>query len=133
MRRDDFDIETQGVYKGFDLSGFADEDLTAVVGKIEEIHAGMRRLKELCAKIVESGAVDEAGDLSEFALGGLRNDPPSVRVAKAKAFQISYERQFESDDSEPINPFEFETTEIYRLMQKLTGRVNPVPSIWEFN
>ncbi|MEM4658484.1 MAG: hypothetical protein QXX77_08715 [Candidatus Methanosuratincola sp.] len=128
MRRDD--IETHGVYKGFDLSGFEDEDLTVVVGKIEEIHAGMKRLRELCTKIVETGAVDDVGDHS---LGGIKDDPPSVRVAKAKAFQISYERQFESEDSEPINPLEFETTEIYRIMQKLTGRANPVPSIWEFN
>lgn len=155
MVRKDFDFEAQDSYLGFDLSDFDEIDLPEVVDKIEAIHDALLHLKELCDRVVSVSApvsVDErpatvletvrlygdsgdehAKEFSALVLHALENEPPSVQIAKAKAFRISYERQFEDGEAEPVHPFDFQETEVFRVMQKLTGKKAPVPSLLEFN
>jgi len=161
MVRKDFDFEAQDSYMGFDLSDFDETDLPEVVDKIEAIHEALQHLKELCDRVVSVSApeypvspvsVDErpatvletvrlygdsgderAKEFSALVLGALENDSPSVQIAKAKAFRISYERQFEDGEAEPVHPFDFQETEVFRVMQKLTGKKAPVPSLLDLS
>ncbi|GIW47432.1 MAG: hypothetical protein KatS3mg078_1309 [Deltaproteobacteria bacterium] len=145
-------------YKGFDLSDVDEKDLSEVMEKIDLIHENMRTIKELCKKLVSiyepiqhnmeklkkiepdvhqkimEEAIKLYGEekgkqLVELILGRVDQESLKIQIAKAKAFIISYERQFEDENGEPIHPSEFEESDVFKTMQKLTGGKNPLPSL----
>lgn len=158
MVRDDFDYDSPSNYKGFDLSEVDEKDLSDVMDKIDLIHENMKTIKELCQKLVSiyepivqnikrlkeiepdvhqkimEEAIKLYGDekgrqLVELILGRPDQDSIKLQVAKAKAFIISYERQFEDDYTEPIRPSEFQESDVFKTMERLTGGKNPLPSL----
>jgi len=155
---DDFDIDSPGNYKGFDLSDIDEKDLSDLMERIDLIHENMKTIKELCKKLISiyetiehnmerlektepdvhqkimEEAINLYGDekgkqFVELILGKLDQDSIKVQTAKAKAFIISYERQFEDDYMEPIHPSEFQESDVFKMMQKLTGGKNPLPNL----
>ncbi|HEX3036925.1 MAG TPA: hypothetical protein VHT73_17700 [Thermodesulfobacteriota bacterium] len=65
----------------------------------------------------------------EMLLGNLDENSLKLQIAKAKAFIISYERQFEDEETEPIQPTQFEESDVVKMMKRLTGGKNPLPSL----
>jgi|GEM_PF-1456009 hypothetical protein len=157
---DDFDYESPGNYKGFDLSEIDDKDLSNLIEKIDLIHKNLKTVKELCKKLISiyehepakqnvdklravepdvhqtimEEAIklygDERGrEFVELILGRLDEDSLKQQVSKAKAFIISYERQFEDEDVELIHPSEFQNSDVFKTMQKLTGGKNLLPDL----
>ncbi len=155
---DDFDFDSPGNYKGFDLSDIDEKDLSDLMEKIDLIHENMKTIKELCKKLISiyepielnverlkkaepdvhqkimEEAINLYGDekgkqFVELILGKLDQDSVKIQTAKAKAFIISYERQFEDDYTEPIHPSEFQESDVFKTMQKLTGGKNPLPRL----
>lgn len=155
---DDFDYDSPSNYKGFDLSDIDEKDLSDLMEKIDLIHENMNTIKELCKKLVSiyepvehnmeklkkiepdvhqtimEEAIklygDEKGrEFVKLILGKLDQDSIKIQTAKAKAFIISYERQFEDDYTDPINPSEFQESDVFKTMQKLTGGKNPLPNL----
>ncbi len=154
---DDFDYDSPSNYKGFDLSDTDDKDLSNLMEKIDLIHKNLKTVKELCKKLVSiyetqnieklktiepdvhktimEEAIklygDEKGkEFVELILGKLDEDSLKFQIAKAKAFIISYERQFEDEeDVEPIHPSEFQNSDVFKIMQKLTGGKNLLPDL----
>ncbi|MBI2485759.1 MAG: hypothetical protein HYW01_02130 [Deltaproteobacteria bacterium] len=156
---DDFDYDSPSNYKGFDLSDIDEKDLSDLMEKIDLIHENMNTIKELCKKLVSiyepvehnmeklkkiepdvhqtimEEAIklygDEKGrEFVKLILGKLDQDSIKIQTAKAKAFIISYERQFEDDYTDPINPSEFQESDVFKTMQKLTGGKNPLPNLF---
>jgi predicted transcriptional regulator len=154
----DDDYLSPSNYKGFDLSDIDEKDLPDVMEKIDLIHENMKTIKELCKKLisiyepiennmeklkkvepdVHQKIMEEAiklyGDekgrrLVELILGKLDQESIRLQIAKAKAFIISYERQFEDESVDPIHPSEFEESDVFKIMQKLTGGKNPLPTL----
>lgn len=145
---DTFDFELPGSYKGFDLSEFDESELPELLERIDYIHGNMMSMKELCKKMLELRGPtsldlrdrvtaegvklygEERGkELSRLVLGKTDQSSFARQIATARAFQISYERQFEDEESEPIDPFEFEESDVFKIMQKLTGGENPLPDL----
>jgi hypothetical protein len=155
---DDFDYDSPSNYKGFDLSDIDEKDLSDLMEKIDLIHENMKTIKELCKKLVSiyepvehnmeklrkiepdvhKTIMEEAiklyggekgREFVELILGKLDQDSIKVQTAKAKAFIISYERQFDDDYTDPINPSEFQESDVFKTMQKLTGGKNPLPNL----
>ncbi|MGE5443886.1 MAG: hypothetical protein ACM3SR_04695 [Ignavibacteriales bacterium] len=157
---DDFDYESPGNYKGFDLSETDDKDLSNLIEKIDLIHKNLKTVKELCKKLISiyehepakqnieklkavepdvhqtimEEAIklygDERGrEFVELILGRLDEDSLKQQVSKAKAFIISYGRQFEDEDVELIHPSEFQNSDVFKTMQKLTGGKNLLPDL----
>lgn len=159
MAMDDFDYDSPSNYKGFDLSDIDERDLSDLMEKIDVIHENMETMRELCKKLIsiyepiEQSAEklkrvepdvhqkimeeairlygDEKGkQFVELVLGRLDQDSIKIQIAKAKAFIISYDRQFEDEYMmDPINPSEFQESDVFKTMQKLTGGKNPLPSL----
>lgn len=154
----DFDYDSPGDYKGFDLSEIEDKDLSNLIEKIDLIHKNLKTVKELCKKLitiydptkqniemlkaiepdVHQTIMEEAiklyGDekgkeFVELVLGRLDEDSLKLQISKAKAFIISYERQFEDEDVELIHPSEFQNSDVFKIMQKLTGGKNLLPDL----
>ena len=155
---DDFDYESPSNYKGFDLSDIDEKDLSDLMEKIDLIHENMNRIKELCKKLVsiyepidhDLGTLkktepdvhqtimeeainlygDEKGrEFVELILGKLDQDSLKIQKARARAFIISYDRQFDDDYTDPIHPSEFQESDVFKTMQKLTGGKNPLPNL----
>jgi hypothetical protein len=154
---DDFDYDNPNNYKGFDLSDTDDKDLSNLMEKIDLIHTNLKTVKELCKKLVSiyepqnmeklktiepdvhktimEEAIklygDEKGkEFVELILGKLDEDSLKFQISKAKAFIISYERQFEDDeDVELIHPSEFQNSDVFKITQKLTGGKNLLPDL----
>jgi hypothetical protein len=155
---DDFDYDSPSNYKGFDLSDIDEKDLSDLMEKIDLVHENMKTIKELCKKLVSiyepvehnmeklrkiepdvhKTIMEEAiklyggekgREFVELILGKLDQDSIKVQTAKAKAFIISYERQFDDDYTDPINPSEFQESDVFKTMQKLTGGKNPLPNL----
>ena len=155
---DDFDYYSPSNYKGFDLSDIDEKDLSDLMEKIDLIHENMKTIKELCKKLISiyepidnnmeklkkvepdvhqkimEEAIklygDEKGrEFVELILGKLDQDSIKIQTAKAKAFIISYERQFDDDYTDPIHPSEFQESDVFKTMQKLTGGKNPLPNL----
>ena len=145
---DRFDYDFLVNYKGFDLSEFDDSELPELLDKIDFIHHNMKSMNEICKKLVEYGKPVSVGfqdkviseaiklygeqdgrEFSRLVLGKIEKNAITRQVATARAFQISFERQFEDEDSEPIDPYEFEDTDIFKIMKKLTGGENPLPDL----
>ena len=150
------DYEGPSSYKGFDLSDIDYRDLPDLMEKIDELHTNLRTIKELCERLVSAyepirwsmkryevmaepdihqSIMEEAikiygkekgREIIENILGKLGHEPIELQLAKAKAFVIAYERQFEDEDAEPIPPSQFQNSDVYRSMQKLTGSENPL-------
>ena len=154
---DDFDSDIPVNYRGFDLSEIDYNELPALMEKIDTIHEDMNRIKNLSNKLIgiyESsepvkGGVsadqvsvyqkfinegikeygeDRGRELIELLLGG-PHESPKQQIAKAKALLISYERLFEDEESEPIPPSQFEESDIFKTIKKLTGNKNLFPSL----
>ena len=64
------------------------------------------------------------GAFAESDFRGLKQ-----QIAKAKALIISYERLFEDEESEPITPSQFEESDIFKTIKKLTGNKNLFPAL----
>jgi hypothetical protein len=155
---DDFDYDSPGNYKGFDLSEIEDKDLSDLMEKIDLIHQNLKTVKELCKKLISvyeptkqniemlkaiepdihqkimEEAIklygDERGkEFVELVLGRLDEDSLKLQISKAKAFIISYERQFEDEDIELIHPSDFQNSDVFKTMQKLTGGKNLLPNL----
>jgi hypothetical protein len=155
---DDFDYDSPTNYKGFDLSDVDEKELHDLMEKIDLIHKNLRTIKELCQKLISiyepskqdveklktiepdvhqtimEEAIklygDEKGkEFVELILGKLDEDSLKLQVSKAKAFIISYERQFDEEDVEPIPPSEFPNSDVFKTMQNLTGGKNPLPDL----
>jgi hypothetical protein len=155
---DDFDYESPSNYKGFDLSDIDEKDLSDLMEKIDLIHENMSTIKELSKKLVSiyepiehnvetlkklepdvhqtimEEAINLYGDekgreFVELILGNLDQDSLKIQKARARAFIISYDRQFDDDYADPIHPSEFQESDVFKTMQKLTGGKNPLPSL----
>lgn len=155
---DDFDYESPSNYKGFDLSDIDEKDLSDLMEKIDLIHENMNTIKELCKKLVSiyepidhdvetlkkiepdvhqtimEEAINLYGDekgreFVELILGRLDQDSLKIQKARARAFIISYDRQFDDDYEDPIHPSEFQESDVFKTMQKLTGGKNPLPNL----
>ena len=155
---DDPEYDSPSNYKGFDLSDIDDRDLSNLMEKIDLIHKNLKTIKELCKKLVSvydptkqnveklktvepdvhktimEEAIklygDEKGkEFVELILGKPDEDSLKLQISKAKAFIISYERQFEDEDVEPIHPSEFQNSDVFKIMQNLTGGKNPLPDL----
>lgn len=155
---DDSDYDSPSNYKGFDLSDIDDKDLSNLMEKIDLIHKNLKTIKELCKKLVSiyeptkqnveklktiepdvhqtimEEAIklygDERGrEFVELILGKPDEDSLKLQISKAKAFIISYERQFEDEDVELIHPSEFQNSDVFKTMQNLTGGKNPLPDL----
>jgi hypothetical protein len=154
---DDYDSDIPVNYRGFDLSDIDYSDLPALMEKIDLIHEDMNRIKNLSNKLIsiyesadaywdtdpdESKNVyqkfldegvkeygeDKGREYIELLIGG-PHESPKLQVAKAKALLISYERIFEDDESEPIHPSQFEESDIFKTVKKLTGNKNLFPTL----
>jgi hypothetical protein len=154
---DDYDSDIPVNYRGFDLSDVDYNELPGLMEKIDTIHEDMDRIKNLSNKLIgiyessESvrGAMpgknnpvyerfidegikeygeDRGRELVELLLGGPQ-ESPKHQIAKAKALLISYERLFEDEESEPINPSQFEESDIFKTIKKLTGNKNLFPAL----
>lgn len=154
---DDFDSDIPVNYRGFDLSDIDYNELPALMEKIDLIHEDMDRIKNLSNKLIgiyESSesiksdlsakrvpvyeqfidegikeyGEDRGRELIELLLGGPQ-ESPKQQIAKAKALLISYERLFEDEESEPIHPSQFEESDIFKTIKKLTGNKNLFPAL----
>jgi hypothetical protein len=129
---DDFDSDIPVNYRGFDLSEIDYNELPALMEKIDTIHEDMNRIKNLSQKFINEGikeyGEDRGRELIELLLGG-PHESPKQQIAKAKALLISYERLFEDEESEPIPPSQFEESDIFKTIKKLTGNKNLFPSL----
>ena len=154
---DDYDSDIPVNYRGFDLSDIDYSDLPGLMEKIDLIHEDMNRIKNLSNKLIsiyesadaywdtdpdESKNVyqkfldegvkeygeDKGREYIELLIGG-PHESPKLQVAKAKALLISYERIFEDDESEPIHPSQFEESDIFKTVKKLTGNKNLFPTL----
>ena len=154
---DDYDSDIPVNYRGFDLSDVDYNELHGLMEKIDTIHEDMDRIKNLSNKLIviyessESAKGDLPGksnpvyerfidegikeygedrgrELVELLLGGPQ-EPPKQQIAKAKALLISYERLFEDEESEPIHPSQFEESDIFKTIKKLTGNKNLFPTL----
>ena len=154
---DDYDSDIPVNYRGFDLSDIDYGDLPGLMEKIDIIHEDMSRIKNLSNKLItiyESASPDAAKkpessntvyeqfleegikeygedkgkELIESLLGG-PHEPAKLQIAKAKALLISYERIFEDEESEPIHPSQFEESDIFKTIKKLTGNKNMFPTL----
>jgi hypothetical protein len=154
---DDYDSDIPVNYRGFDLSDIDYSDLPGLMENIDLIHEDMNRIKNLSNKLVsiyESADAywdtapderknvyqkfldegvkeygeDKAREFIELLIGG-PHESPKLQVAKAKAILISYERIFEDDESEPIHPSQFEESDIFKTVKKLTGNKNLFPTL----
>lgn len=155
---DDSDYDSPSNYKGFDLSDIDEKELYDVMGKIDLIHKDLKTINELCKKLISiyepskqnienlktiepdvhqtimEEAIklygDEKGkEFVELILGKLDEDSLKLQISKAKAFIISYERQFDEEDIEPIPPSEFQYSDVFKTMRNLTGGKNPLPDL----
>ncbi|HSE83768.1 MAG TPA: hypothetical protein VLB01_04400 [Thermodesulfobacteriota bacterium] len=153
---DDYDSPSN--YKGFDLSQIDEKDLSDVMERIDLIHQNLETIKELCKtlvsvyepiqqnidklkkvepdvhqKIMEEAirlyGNEKGKEFIEILLGNLDENTLKLQIAKAKAFIISYERQFEDEDTEPIQPSQFEESDVVKMIKSLTGGKNPLPSL----
>ncbi len=154
---DDYDSDIPVNYRGFDLSDVDYNELPGLMEKIDTIHEDMDRIKNLSSKLIgiyessesAGGALpdksnpvyerfidegikeygeDRGRELVELLLGGPQ-ESPKHQIAKAKALLISYERLFEDEESEPINPSQFEESDIFKTIKKLTGNKNLFPAL----
>lgn len=154
---DDYDSDVPDNYRGFDLSDIDYGDLPGLMEKIDIIHEDMSRIKNLSNKLItiyesaspdaekepetqntvyeqflEEGikeyGEDKGKELIESLLGG-PHESPKLQIAKAKALLISYERIFEDEESEPIHPSQFEESDIFKTIKKLTGNKNMFPTL----
>jgi len=155
---DDSYYDSPSNYKGFDLSDIDEKELYDVMEKIDLIHKDLKTIKELCKKLISiyepskqnienlktiepdvhqtimEEAIklygDEKGkEFVELILGKLDEDSLKLQISKAKAFIISYERQFDEEDIEPIPPSEFQNSDVFKTMRNLTGGKNPLPDL----
>jgi len=154
---DDYDSDIPLNYRGFDLSDIDYSDLPGLMEKIDLIHEDMNRIKNLSNKLisiyesadaywdtapderknvyqkfldegVKEYGEDKGREFIELLIGG-PHESPKLQVAKAKALLISYERIFEDDESEPIHPSQFEESDIFKTVKKLTGNKNLFPTL----
>lgn len=154
---DDYDSDIPVNYRGFDLSDIDYSDLPGLMEKIDLIHEDMNRIKNLSNKLisiyesadaywdtapderknvyqkfldegVKEYGEDKGREFIELLIGG-PHESPKLQVAKAKALLISYERIFEDDESEPIHPSQFEESDIFKTVKKLTGNKNLFPTL----
>ena len=154
---DDYDSDIPVNYRGFDLSDIDYNDLPGLMEKIDLIHEDMNRIKDLSNKLItiyESADAywdkvpderknvyqqfldegvreygeDKGREFIELLIGG-PHESPKMQVAKAKALLISYERIFEDEESEPIHPSQFEESDIFKTIKKLTGNKNLFPTL----
>jgi len=155
---DDSYYDSPSNYKGFDLSDIDEKELYDVMEKIDLIHKDLKTINELCKKLISiyepskqnienlktiepdvhqtimEEAIklygDEKGkEFVELILGKLDEDSLKLQISKAKAFIISYERQFDEEDIEPIPPSEFQNSDVFKTMRNLTGGKNPLPDL----
>lgn len=155
---DDYDIYPFLIYKGFDLSDLTEKELTYVKDKIDLVYRDMTMIKEFCNKFltsVESGelyqeqdncinstlydkmlehSINEYGnkkgpEIASLILGKPEEYPKKILMAKAKALILSYERQFEDDENEPVHPLDFEQSDLYKTITKLSGGKNIFPDL----
>ncbi len=154
---DEYDSDIPVDYRGFDLSDIDYSDLPGLMEKIDTIHEDMNKIKNLSNRLITiyeaagiysdtvSGArnpvyqqfleegireygEDKGKEFIELLLGG-PHESPKLQIAKAKALLISYERLFEDDESEPIHPSQFEESDIFKTIKKLTGNKNLFPTL----
>jgi len=154
---DEYDSDIPVNYRGFDLSDIDYSDLPGLMEKIDLIHEDMNRIKNLSNKLisiyesadaywdtapderknvyqkfldegVKEYGEDKGREFIELLIGG-PHESPKLQVAKAKALLISYERIFEDDESEPIHPSQFEESDIFKTVKKLTGNKNLFPTL----
>lgn len=158
MMNDFDDYDSPSNYKGFDLTTVDEKDLSDVIEKIDLIHQNLNTVKELCKKLISvydpvlrnvsqlraaepdihQKIMEEAMRLYgkesgkgfvEMLLGKPDENSLKLQIARSKAFVISYERQFEDEDTEPINPSDFEESDVFKMMKNLTGGKNSLPDL----
>jgi hypothetical protein len=151
---DEFDSDVPVNYRGFDLSDIDYSDLAGLMEKIDTIHEDMSKIRDISTKLIDiyeasAGSYsdghstiyqkfleegireygeDKGREFIELLLGGPQ-ESPKLQVAKAKALLISYWRLFEDDESEPIHPSQFEESDIFKTIKKLTGNKNLFPTL----
>ena len=137
------DEESAEVYKGFDLSDFEEDELPEMLALIDSIHENMTSLKAVFSKVTELGdcAPEKLGktirkvahryyggtdgpEIAEAIIAAMAGKPYHVRLAMTRAFEISYSRQFEDTESEPIHPLDFEYTDLFNTLSGVLGGPN---------
>jgi len=155
---DDYDIYPFLIYRGFDLSDLTEKEFTEVKDKIDLVYKDMTMIKEFCNKFLkslESGglytqvdsclnpslydkmlehSINKYGstkgtEIAYLILGKPEEFPQKILMAKAKALLLSYERQFEDEENEPVHPSDFEQSDLYKTITKLTGGKNIFPDL----
>ena len=155
---DDYDIYPFLIYRGFDLSDLTEKELTDVKDKIDLVYKDMTMIKDFCNKFlksVESGGfysqvdnclnpslydtmlehcINKYGkkkgpEIAYLILGRPEEHTQKILTAKAKALILSYERQFEDDENEPVHPSDFEQSDLYKTITKLSGGRNIFPDL----
>lgn len=150
---DDYEVYPFQVYRGFDLSEFSENETLDLKDKIDTVYKDMTMMKEFCNKFlttVESGDSDleqnnclkpslynkmiehsvnsygkqKGPELAHMILGRPEEFSQKILMAKAKALILSYERQFEDEENEPVNPLDFEDSDLYKTITKLSGGKN---------
>ena len=150
---DEYDIYPFLIYRGFDLSDLTEKELTDVKDKIDLVYNDMTMIKDFCDKFLKSIDSDDSyskhdnclraslydkmlehsinkygkkkgPEIAYLILGGPEEFTQKILMAKAKALILSYERQFEDDDNEPVHPSDFEQSDLYKTISKLSGGKN---------
>ncbi len=63
---------------------------------------------------------DKGKQFIKILFGNL-DESPRMQIAKAKALIISYERLFENEEIEAIHPSQFEESDLYKTLSKLSA------------
>lgn len=157
---DDYIGDPSMNYKGFDLTDIEDAEVEDLKDKIDTIYQDMTLMRDFCNKFldildpnktystsdklnpviykqllnksVEDYGEEKGTEITQLILGKPQEYSHKVVMAKAKALLLSYERQFEDEENEPILPSEFEDSDLFKTVTKLSGGKNIFPD-FEFS
>jgi len=146
---DDYIGDPSMNYKGFDLTDIEEDEVQDLKDKIDTVYENMTLMRDFCNKFLDildpnktystsdklnpviykqllNKSVEDYGEergteITQLILGKPQEYSQKVVMAKAKALLLSYERQFEDEENEPILPSEFEDSDLFRTVTKLSG------------
>lgn len=155
---EEYDIYPFQIYRGFDLSDLTDKEANYARDKIDMVYNDMTMIKEFCNEFLKSVGTEEnnncrdslpiqslyhymlehsintygrkkGSEIAYLILGKPEEFTRKIMMAKAKALILSYERQFEDEETEPVHPSDFEQSDLYKTISKLSGGRNTFPDM----
>ena len=155
---EEYDIYPFQIYRGFDLSDLSDKEANFARDKIDSVYNDMTMIKEFCYEFLKSIGTEEShnlrdrlpnqslyknmlehsistygkqkgSEIADLILGRPDEFTRKIMIAKAKALILSYERQFEDEETEPVHPSEFEESDLFKTISKLSGGRNSFPDM----